>query len=65
MRNVFKYQVESFVGKDLNHLKCFFEKNGLSLISNNLEEVRSKIQETEFILKHIEKKYAVIIENVF
>ena len=33
--------------------------------ANNLEEVRSKIQETEFILKHIEKKYAVIIENVF
>ena len=33
--------------------------------SDNLEEVKSKIQETEFILKHIEKKYAVIIENVF
>ena len=33
--------------------------------ADNLEEVRSNIQETEFILKHIEKKYAVIIENVF
>ena len=33
--------------------------------SDNLEEVKSKIQETEFILKHIKKKYAVIIENVF
>ena len=33
--------------------------------ADNLEEVRSNIQETEFILKHIEKKYAIIIENVF
>ncbi len=33
--------------------------------ADNLEEVRSNIQETEFILKHIEKKYAVIIENIF
>ena len=33
--------------------------------ADNLEEVRSNIQEAEFILKHIEKKYAVIIENVF
>ncbi len=33
--------------------------------ADNLEEVRSNIQEAEFILKHIEKKYAVIIENIF
>ena len=33
--------------------------------ADNLEEVRSNIQETEFILKHIVKKYAIIIENVF
>ena len=33
--------------------------------ADNLEEVRGNIQEAEFILKHIEKKYAVIIENIF
>ena len=29
MKKVFKYQVETFVGKNFNHLKCVFEKNGL------------------------------------
>ena len=38
--------------------------NGL-INAETLEDVRSKIQETEFILKHIEKKYAFIIENIF
>lgn len=38
--------------------------NGL-INEQTLEDVRSKIQETEFILKHIEKKYAFIIENIF
>ena len=38
--------------------------NGL-INAQTLEDVRSKIQETEFILKHIEKKYAFIIENIF
>ena len=38
--------------------------NGL-INAETLEDVRSEIQETEFILKHIEKKYAFIIENIF
>ena len=49
MRNVFKYQVESFVGKDLNHLKCFFEKNGLifDAIGFNMKEYKSLIAEND------------------
>ncbi len=49
MRNVFKYQVESFVGKDLNHLKCFFEKNGLifDAIGFNMKEYKSLMAEND------------------
>ena len=38
--------------------------NGL-INAETLDDVRSKVQETEFVLKHIEKKYAFIIENIF
>ncbi|MDT3693526.1 MAG: single-stranded-DNA-specific exonuclease RecJ, partial [Mucispirillum sp.] len=49
MRNVYKYQVESFVGKDLNHLKCFFEKNGLifDAIGFNMKEYKSLMAEND------------------
>ena len=40
MKKVFKYQVETFVGKNFNHLKCVFEKNGLifEAIGYNMKE---------------------------
>ena len=49
MRNVYKYQVESFVGKDFNHLKCFFEKNGLifDAIGFNMKEYKSLMAEND------------------
>ena len=49
MKNVLKYQMESFVGKDFNHLKCFFEKNGLifDAIGFNMKEYKQLMSENE------------------
>lgn len=47
MKNVTKYQKESFVGKDNNHLKCFFEKNGVifDAIGFNMKEYEKLLAE--------------------
>ena len=49
MKKVFKYQVETFVGKNFNHLKCVFEKNGLifEAISYNMKEYKSLMAEND------------------
>ena len=36
-----------------------------SIETNNYEQVLSKIDESKFILRHIEDKYAFTLENVF
>ena len=49
MKKVFKYQVETFVGKNFNHLKCVFEKNGLifEAIGYNMKEYKSLMAEND------------------
>ena len=49
MKKVFKYQVETFVGKNFNHLKCVFEKNGLifEAIGYNMNEYKSLMAEND------------------
>lgn len=49
MKKVFKYQVETFVGKNFNHLKCVFEKNGLifEAIGHNMKEYKSLMAEND------------------
>lgn len=49
MKKVFKYQVETFVGKNFNHLKCIFEKNGLifEAIGYNMKEYKSLMAEND------------------
>ena len=49
MKKVFKYQVETFVGKNFNHLKCVFEKNGLIFeeIGYNMKEYKSLMAEND------------------
>ncbi len=47
MKNVSKYQNESFVGKESTHLKCYFEKDGIILdaIGFNMKEYQSIVAE--------------------
>ncbi len=49
MKKVFKYQIETFVGKNFNHLKCVFEKNGLifEAIGYNMKEYKSLMAEND------------------
>ncbi|WP_242347370.1 single-stranded-DNA-specific exonuclease RecJ [Mucispirillum schaedleri] len=49
MKKVFKYQIETFVGKNFNHLKCIFEKNGLifEAIGYNMKEYKSLMAEND------------------
>ena len=49
MKKVFKYQVETFVGKNFNHLKCVFEKNWLifEAIGYNMKEYKSLMAEND------------------
>ena len=49
MKKVFKYQVETFVGKNFNHLKCVFEKYGLifEAIGYNMKEYKSLMAEND------------------
>ena len=69
MKKVFKYQVETFVGKNFNHLKCVFEKNGLifEAIGYNMKEYKSLMAENDkfdilFSLVQKKKKNTKVIQ---
>ncbi len=58
MKNVVKYQKPAIIGKDGNHLKCYFEKDGkiLDTIGFNMAQYRELIENNEqfdilFVLK--------------
>lgn len=49
MKKVSKYQYETFVGKEQNHLKCIFEKKGIlfDAIGFNMKEYKSLMAEND------------------
>lgn len=49
MKKVSKYQYETFVGKEQNHLKCVFEKKGIlfDAIGFNMKEYKSIVAEND------------------
>ena len=49
MRNVSKYQYETYVGKEQNHLKCIFEKKGMlfDAIGFNMKDYKDIIAEND------------------
>lgn len=49
MKKVSKYQYETFVGKEQNHLKCIFEKKGIlfDAIGFNMKEYKSIVAEND------------------
>ncbi len=49
MKKVSKYQYETFVGKEQNHLKCIFEKKGIlfDAIGFNMKEYKSIMAEND------------------
>ena len=49
MRNVSKYQYETYVGKEQNHLKCIFEKKGMlfDVIGFNMKDYKDIIAEND------------------